>query len=48
MLLLDEKAVELINKLLAKGMDIEIQNRDKGLAILSETKEFICTVKKSA
>ncbi len=46
--MLDEKTVELLNKLLAKGMDIEIQNRDKGLAILSERKEYICTVKKSA
>ena len=46
--MLDEKTVELLNKLRAKGMDIEIQNREKGLAILSETKEYICTVKKSA
>ena len=46
--MLDTKAVELINKLLEKGFDIEIQMRKDTIVILSEKKQvaFSYPVKK--
>ena len=43
--MLDKKAVELINKLLEKGFDIEIQHRKDGIVITTEEKQFICKIK---
>lgn len=42
--MLDKKAVELINKLLEKGLDIEIQHRKNGVAIITEEKQLICKI----
>ncbi|MCR5807903.1 MAG: hypothetical protein K6G68_12830 [Oscillospiraceae bacterium] len=40
--MLDEKTVEIINKMLEQGYDIEIQNRKDCIVVLAETKEYIC------
>ena len=43
--MLDEKTVEIINKMLEQGYDIEIQHRKDGIVITTEEKEFICKIK---
>ena len=43
--MLDEKMIEIINDLLAEGFDIEIQHRKNSIVIVTEYKNFICSVK---
>ncbi len=39
--MLDKKALEYINSLLAKGMDVEIQIRKNTVVILSANKKIV-------
>ena len=47
-IMLDEKAIDLINRLLSEKKDVEIQIRNKNLVIWSEKKKKVYTSRKDS